>query len=259
MPGLFILIFMDKFLNQFSKTTQATVAIIAGMIFLTMIYDPPRSVCDTQMEKIKESQKLFLYKAKTKKGVRATHMCYRERSKLIALPSHAKECIENSDCRSNEQCIDKKCRQAEEEYECTKYQSLADRCKRSNNPGGCYELFSGIKTLLTDLESLTRECGSSAGNNPEVKAAIKDTLELIVRLAWGEKPPASYHAKFSWLDAADISLFCKLRNRYQAMSGDEAWKSFRQRLLTELPGAKELPQNEVWDLSIFSENCARYP
>lgn len=230
---------MDKFLAQFSKTTIATVTIVGGILFMVLIYDPPRSVCDTQMEKVREMQKLFLFKEASKKGLKVKYICYRKADPLLP--------------------INIKSPKEEEEYACSKYQSLRDRCKRTNEPGGCYELFQGIKILLSDLDSLSRECASAAGNISEVKAAIRETLELLVRLAWGDKPPNSYTAKLGWLDSADVSLYCKLRNRYQSMNGEPAWSSFRQNMLLELPGAKELARNEVWDLSIFSENCARYP
>ena len=75
----------------------------------------------------------------------------------------------------------------------------------------------------------------------------------------GEKPPAAYHSKFGWLDTADISLYCKLKGRYQATYGEGAWTSLREKMMKELPGAAEMPRNQVWDMIIFSENCARYP
>jgi hypothetical protein len=227
---------MDKFLAQFSKNTLAVVAIAAGTLFI-ILNSPPRSVCDAQMNQIRESQKLFLFKETAKKGVKVKYICYRKKESLVPLKDD----------------------RTEEEYACSKYQSLRDRCKRTNDPGGCYELFQGIKVLLTDLSTLTRECSEAASSIDEVKAALKETLDLMVRLAWGEKPPSAYNAKFGWLDTADLSLFCKLKARYQNTYGEEAWNRYRQKLLEDLPGAKELARNEVWDLSIFSENCSRYP
>ncbi len=229
---------MDKFLSQFSKSTLAVVSIVGGILFI-VLSQPPVSVCDTQMQFIQTSQKLLLYKDTAKKGVRAKHICYRKVDPLISLGKS-----EN---------------RAEEEYACSKFESLRDRCKKTNDPGGCYELFNNVKVLLTDLDTLTRECPSAAGSVPEVQKAMWDTMNLLVRLAWGEKPPSAYHAKFGWLDTADISLFCKLKARIQNTYGESSWNKYRDKMMKELPGANNLARNEVWDLSIFSENCGRYP
>lgn len=141
----------------------------------------------------------------------------------------------------------------------TKYERLRDRCKVTNNPGGCYEFFQEMKKLLQDFSTVSSECAGKVGGVSEINKALWETSELLVRLAWGEKPPASYHAKFGWLDAADINLFCKLKTRISYVYGEPAWNQFRERMMTELPGAKEISRNQVWELNLFSENCARYP
>jgi hypothetical protein len=141
----------------------------------------------------------------------------------------------------------------------TKYELLRDHCKRTNDPGGCYELFQEIKIMNHDLGMLTSECQPVVADIKEYKRAMWETVETLVRLAWGESPPASYTSKFGWLDSADLSLFCNLKDRIVAAYGEDQWDSFRERMMSELPGTKDLPRNQVWDLSIFSENCARYP
>ena len=141
----------------------------------------------------------------------------------------------------------------------TKYQYLRDRCKASNDPGGCYELFRGVNVLLEDMNALSQACGPAAGSTNEIHRALWETVELLLRLAWGEKPPDLRTAKFGWLDVADVTLFCKLKTRISSVYGDEQWVAFREKMMTELPGAKALTRNQIWDLSLFSENCARYP
>jgi hypothetical protein len=84
-------------------------------------------------------------------------------------------------------------------------------------------------------------------------------MELLLRVAWGTKPPDAYHAKFGWLDTADISLFCKLKTRIISFYGEPAWNAYREKMMKELPGAKDIARETVWDLSLFSENCSRYP
>lgn len=141
----------------------------------------------------------------------------------------------------------------------TKYQRLRDHCKRTNNPGGCYELFQELKVMVHDLGTLSGECSAAMGSTPEYSQALWESSELLVLMAWGEKPPAAYNAKMGWLEISDLSLFCKMHQRIGALYGEKTWDLFRERLMRELPGAKDLVRNQVWDLSIFSENCARYP
>jgi hypothetical protein len=141
----------------------------------------------------------------------------------------------------------------------TRYEVLRDRCKSSNDPGGCYELFEGIKVPLNDLNAFPAECGAALGGVAPVKKARWETVDLLVRLGWGSKPPTSYNAKFGWLDTADITLYCKLKTRISFMFGEPAWASFREKTMADLPGSKDLTRNQVWDMSLLSENCARYP
>ncbi len=141
----------------------------------------------------------------------------------------------------------------------TKFERLRDNCKITNNPGGCYELFQDVRNMVGDVSTMPSECSAFIGAVPQVKRAIWDSVDLLVRLAWGEAPPSSYHAKFGWLDVADISLFCLLKTKIYALYGEEEWTQFREKKMRELPGAADLPRNQVWDMSLFSENCARYP
>lgn len=184
-----------------------------GGILVIVLSQPPHSVCDSQMEILRETQRKFLYKERPKSKVLKT----------------------------------------------SNYQYLHDRCRDNASPGGCYELFQEVKTLLDDLETVTHECAPTAGAITEVKKALWDTEDLLVRLAWGGAPPAAYHAKFGWLDRADVTLFCKLKTRLISTYGEPAWNSFREKLMLDLPGAKDLARNQSWDMSLFSENCARYP
>jgi len=141
----------------------------------------------------------------------------------------------------------------------TRYEELRDLCKNSNNPGGCYEYFQEMRTLLADLANFTGECASTSGKIREVKRALWETSELMVRAAWGDSPPAMYSAKFAWLDVADMSFYCKLKARIELTYGADAWAQFREGLFAKLPGVKGLNRSQIWELSLFSENCSRYP
>ena len=202
---------MPNWLANYSKNTIAFLVLSAGLLIL-IVAQPPHTLCDSQIDQIKISQKHFLYAD--------------PKSKLVKT---------------------------------TPYQFLRDRCKNTNDPGGCYELFQNMKKLLEDLNTFTTDCASVPGTIPEVKAALWETTELMVRLAWGEKPPSSFNAKLGWLDTADMSLFCRLKARVQTVFGEPAWDKLREKLITDLPGTKELTRTQTWELILFSENCSRYP
>lgn len=140
----------------------------------------------------------------------------------------------------------------------TKFEEMYALCKSTNTPGGCYELFMDLKRLLADLKNVPRECGSNIGSLSEVKKAIWESTELLVRMAWGEKPPETYYEKFAWLDSADIALFCSLKSTIENLYGIEEWTRFREKMFTALPGSKDLPRNQVWETMILSVNCAKY-
>lgn len=140
-----------------------------------------------------------------------------------------------------------------------KYRALVDRCKSANTPGGCYELFQEARMLIRDLEAVPSECATVIGAITEVKTALWELTELLVRLGWGDKPPVTYHQKFAWLDTSDISLFCRLKKRLVESYEELAFQEFRERIFKDLPGSKDMPREQVWDMTIFSENCAKYP
>lgn len=141
----------------------------------------------------------------------------------------------------------------------SKYRELVDQCKRTNDPGGCYELFQETRMMLRDLQAVPSDCIEQVGDIPEVKKAITEVEDLLVRLAWTDKPPTTYHMKFGWLDTADISLYCLLKQQWIDTYGEEDFEAFREKLFHQLPGADKMSRNEIWDMTIFSENCARYP
>lgn len=140
----------------------------------------------------------------------------------------------------------------------TKFEEMYTMCKTTNTPGGCYELFRDLKHALTDLKNVPRECGSAVGSMSEVQKVIWQSAELLVRIAWGSKPPQTFYEKFAWLDTADMALFCQLKDTAEILYGSSSWSNFRERMFKELPGAKELPRNQVWDHMILSVNCAKY-
>jgi hypothetical protein len=154
---------------------------------------------------------------------------------------------------------------------------LVDNCKIGNSPGACYELFTGLRKILRDLQSGPQECLAELGEEAEIRKAVTSGTELLVRLAWGSRPPEQGLAKFGWLETLDLSLYCQLKAMYIKMYGDEEWEQFRQTTQAKLPGEAEIIQDgncvncetlkkapailsaeEIWLRSLFSLRCESY-
>jgi hypothetical protein len=185
---------------------------IVGGIGLIILFQPPHSICDSQIEQIKKAQAKFLYKDPKSKQIKTT-----------------------------------------------RYQRLRDECKGANNAGGCYELFAELKRMLHDLGTLNSECSGAVSGVAEIKTAINESVELMVQMAWGDTPPTSYQGKFNWMEIADVSLFCQLKARYINFYGEDAWNKERLRVSAALKDAEPMSPTQIWDMSLYSENCNRYP
>lgn len=139
----------------------------------------------------------------------------------------------------------------------TVFKSSLDRCKSTNSPGGCYELFYRLRQTITHLRAVSRECWAEVGGQRAVRDAIWGSLDLIIKLAWGSKPPVSYYEKFSWLDSADMNLYCQLKDVATDLYGQSAWENFREKQMSELPDADKIPRKDVWDKSLLSLSCQK--
>lgn len=58
---------MDRFIASLPPPVLAIIAIVAGF-FVIVAYDPPKTVCDTQMEYFKEAQSDFVYGKQAEEG-----------------------------------------------------------------------------------------------------------------------------------------------------------------------------------------------
>lgn len=197
---------LDKWLALLPKGLVAFVSITLGVAFI-VLSDPPKTVCDAQLDVFKKSQVGFLFPGK----------------KAPQLPE------------------------------------LVKFCKASNSAGGCYELFRHLKQMLQGLKAIPQECQAEAGELEIVRGITYSSLDLIVRLAWGEKPPAHVNVKFGWLDTSDMALFCDLKEAAIRYWGEGTWGSFRERYFQALPGANSLARDEAWQLMILSSNCNQFP
>lgn len=168
-------------------------------------------------------------------------------------------------------------RQTEKSRQPAMFPRLVDNCKIGNSPGACYELFSLLKKLVRDLNGSPQECLAPFGEIKEVKQAITQGAQLIVQLAWGEKPPEPGLGRLGWLEAPDLALFCQLKTTFFRLYGSEEWESFRLATPAKLPGEAQIidggvcvncnylkkasevfSPEEVWVRSLFSLRCDQY-
>ena len=133
-----------------------------------------------------------------------------------------------------------------------------DFCKKSNSAGGCLEFFDGLKRLYTDLEKVPTGCSGELMALPEVNEGMFKGLELIVHLAWGEKPPGSSLERSGWLDSTQVGVFCDYKKLINLHLGKESWNSFVEKQMTSLPGAGLLPRNDIWSRTLLSDPCVSY-
>lgn len=149
-----------------------------------------------------------------------------------------------------------------------------EACQLGNSAGSCYEYFMVLKKVADDVGKASTECTNQLFNINEVKTALGDGLELMVRLAWGVKPPEQGLEKFGWMQDAEIATFCRLKSIFLRANGEESWIAFRKMVSAKLPG-EEMPfasepnmavlepkkatavlsEEEIWNRSLFSVRC----
>jgi hypothetical protein len=115
-----------------------------------------------------------------------------------------------------------------------------EACQLGNSPGSCYEYFMVLKKVIDGVGKATSECTLQLFEMSEVKATLNDGVEMMVRLAWGVKPPEPNLDRFGWLQESELALFCRMKNVYIRSVGEEGWSELRQKLFTKLPG-EEIP------------------
>ena len=155
---------------------------------------------------------------------------------------------------------------------------VKEACQVGNSPGSCSEYFSLLKKISKDVLSSSTECVAQLYGIKEISAALNDGIELMVRLAWGNKPPEMGPDKLGWLHEAEVATFCQLKNIYLQVYGDEAWNEFRLKIFNKLPGEELLStsesaveenkdprkalslmsEQEVFGRSLFSVSCETY-
>lgn len=139
-----------------------------------------------------------------------------------------------------------------------RYAAFLEDCKQGNGPGACFEYFSLLRNLIRDLNGSPRECLIPFGDVAEVKRALFDGTQIMAMIAWGEHPPDKGMARFNWFEAADISLFCGLKDMIYRIYGEEGWEQLRLSTQSQFPGSNSLSPEEIWVRSLFSVRCEQF-
>lgn len=157
------------------------------------------------------------------------------------------------------------------------YFRLNQTCKEGNSPGACYEYFALLRRAMRDLNGAPTECLPQLGELREVRSVMNEGPRLMAQMAWGDEPPARGAARFGWFEAADLALFCQVRDFYYRMYGQDTWEKMRMSTYPLLPGEKAIFENgkclncdyrkkasevftpeDLWALSVFSLRCESY-
>jgi len=136
--------------------------------------------------------------------------------------------------------------------------TMFDDCQVGNDPGGCFNLFKGLKKLSIDLRNIPHQCSEVASSEKEIKSWVFKSMELMVQIAWGEKGPNSFYDKQAWFDSSDLALFCGLKSNALQIFGEDAFAQWRTSTLQQLPLASKMDQDETWRKSLFSTPCDSY-
>ena len=136
------------------------------------------------------------------------------------------------------------------------YSKYKERCMKGASQGSCLQWFESLKRLDSELLSSPSTCTADILAISEISKILTESLQIMVRLAWGPKAPESAYDKNSWFQSFHLRSFCNLRDWYSSAKGKEAWIDLRESLMDELPGASELSRKEVWSRSILSTSCS---
>ena len=108
------------------------------------------------------------------------------------------------------------------------------------------------------MVNLSGECAPALANEAAVKKAVFGGLELLLQLAWGDRPPTAASVKQGWLSPADLNLYCQLKLMATNYYGQASWENFREKMMKAYNGADTLTRDQLWARSLLSINCLLY-
>lgn len=149
-----------------------------------------------------------------------------------------------------------------------------ETCLQGVSSGACFEYFNSLKKLVRDLNEANSECIPELFDQDEIKISVKDGIEVMARLAWGNEPPESPIYKNGWLEEPDVLLFCQLIKLTRKSMDEDSFMSFQKNVLRKFPSERpqkeenfedlsqktpsawdKLGEKEVLNRSLFSDSC----
>ena len=134
---------------------------------------------------------------------------------------------------------------------------LIAKCKKGNSPGNCYELFSKTQEFLRDFKTVSLFCRDSLSSLSKVRETLFEIYSLMIRLAWGDGV-SDHYDKINWLSAADVSLFCAVKENIIAFYGKADLLRMERAVFKKLPGTQNMRERRIRELALVSQNCAIY-
>lgn len=211
---------MDQFLASIPKLLIGPM--VVAFVILYFVYDdPPKTVCDLQFEIFKKENEKYIY-GHTNKGVRFS-------------PQYQKD--------------------------------IAD-CQAQNSPGACFDWMQGIQRTLHASRNIPNECNVNqmsglrklkqfAGGTDLLtpfKGWMTQSLYTFSQISWNDSIVVR-RGLFNWLDNEDLLIYCKLKNEYIRLYGNEAYTQLQNSLHAQLIKLKNKPAKDAWERTILSYRC----
>ena len=135
------------------------------------------------------------------------------------------------------------------------YRRSLARCQEDPTIGGCIEFFEFVNGFTKKIKYVGNQCTPELKEQNTVKVIIPSAAEMYVRAAWGSKPPGSAAEKRGFLDLSYTVQYCRIRSQFRSILGEDAWNGFVNRMLADLPGARDIGRDQTWARSILSDPC----
>jgi len=135
----------------------------------------------------------------------------------------------------------------------------AKYCGDVKTYGGCVEFHETLRGIVKELHNVSPECSSKVISNEKIQMILQESMALMVKSAWGEKPPEPGPNVYGWLTMSEYTLFCGIKRMIYEHLDDEAWETLVRSIIFKLPQSNELQFNQSFERSLFSLRCEAIP
>ena len=211
---------MNSFFASIPKLAIGPIVVVV-MILYFIYDDPPKTVCDLQVEIFKKENQSYLY-GSAKKGVSFSP----EYQRQLAL-----------------------CHQQNSPGACFDWMEGIKKTIRSshNIPDVC------SADQLSFGRRLKQMTGSEDGLGA-FKKWLSVSLFTYSQISWNDGAVVR-QGLYNWLDQEDVLAFCQLRREYIRLYGKEAYTQLQNGLHAQLIKLKSKTPKEAWERTVLSYNC----